>query len=748
MKQIISIFLIFLSPFFYFGQEFKGVIEDQNTSQAISNANIYIFEIQSGTITNDNGIFVLKNIPNKILTLQISHINYKTKIVEIDFSKEKEKTFFLESSHFKLQEVVASVPRGKLQKENVLYIEHRDIKSLNQTAPLNLTEAITAIPGVETSTTGTGIGKPIIRGLSGNRIVTYAQGIRIENQQWGDEHGLGIGDVGIESVEVIKGPASLLYGSDALGGVLYFIDERFAKQHYIESFVSSQFHSNTLGTYNDFGLKINKNKLKWNVFGSYTSNSDYQVPDEKRVYNTRFDEKNIKTSLGYSNKNWVSKIGYSFLDNSFGITEEDSIYSNSTERGVALPFQTISNHNISWENTLFPNNSKLNFILGYTGNNRKEFEESSDTAALDMNLQSYTYNFKWYAPTIKEKVNIIVGTQGMYQNNSNNGEELIIPDALTTDIGAFSVFNLSLNKLNVLSGVRWDYRHINSKEHFEGLNPQFSTFKTNYTSINYSLGGVYNMQNVAFRMNFSSGFRAPNTSELLSNGVHEGTNQYVQGNTNLQSENANQIDFSFDYKGKHLSFSVNPFFNSVKNYIFLSPTNDTIDDALVYEYLQTEANLYGGELGIHYHPHKMHWLHLESNLSTVFAQDNNGQPLPLIPATNLNSTIRANFSQEGKFQITDFFVNHIYKFGQNRIGLFETNSSEYHLINVGANFKITTKNQPIELMAGARNILNTKYIDHLSRLKPMGVLNQGISFYAGVKINFEKRMNNTIKQLN
>ena len=222
--------------------------------------------------------------------------------------------------------------------------------------------------------------------------------------------------------------------------------------------------------------------------------------------------------------------------------------------------------------------------------------------------------------------------------------------------------------------------------------------------------------------------------------MHEGTNRYVLGNLNLESENATQIDFSFDYTSKHLNFSINPFFNQVKNYIFLSPSNDTIDSTPVYEYLQTEAMLYGGEIGFHYHPHKIHWLHLESNLSTVFAQDKNGQPLPLIPATRLNSTAQVNFSQKGKFQITEIFINYIYKFDQNKVGIFETNSTNYHLLNSGASFKILTKNRPIELSIGARNILNTRYIDHLSRLKPMDISNQGINFYIGLKIGFEREL--------
>ena len=189
--------------------------------------------------------------------------------------------------------MVISVPGGKLQSENIVNIERRKLEQLQQTAPATLAEAISNIPGVEQNTTGTGIGKPVIRGLSGNRIVTYAQGIRIENQQWGAEHGLGVGEVGIESAEVIKGPASLLYGSDALGGVLYFVDERYAKHNTVEGFAQIRFLSNTLGIFNTLGTKLHKGRFKLNLFGTYTSNADYQTPNIRESVQTRVLTKKI-----------------------------------------------------------------------------------------------------------------------------------------------------------------------------------------------------------------------------------------------------------------------------------------------------------------------------------------------------------------------------------------------------------------------------------------------------------------------
>ena len=361
-----------------------------------------------------------------------------------------------------------------------------------------------------------GIGKPVIRGLSGNRIVTYAQGIRIENQQWGDEHGLGVGAVGIESVEVIKGPASLLYGSDAIGGVLYFIDERYASQNSVEGFFETKFISNTLGSISNGGIKYNKGKLKFNLFGSYSSQADYQIPNSQRVFNTRFNEKNIKGSLGFNTKSWISNVRYSFLQNKFGIVE-DAVYSESSDRNFILPLQSIDNHNFSFDNTIFTGKSKINLTLGFTTNYRKEFEDEIDHQALGLKLNTLSYNLNWHSPTVLKKINFIVGSQGMYQTNLNDGEEVLIPDAKTMDAGAFLLVNLNLNKLKIQGGMRLDYRAISTNEmhighhHEDGEDGEeevvIPALNRYFNGTTFSGGAVYSINKFKFRANVSSGFR-------------------------------------------------------------------------------------------------------------------------------------------------------------------------------------------------------------------------------------------------
>ena len=736
MKTLKTVFIVAFQLLFLGlnAQNFEGTILDKVDNQPIPFVEIYFVDLHTGTTTDDKGVFKIEHFNQHKIHLQITYIGYKTIDEVLDLEQIKTKTFYLEPSHYNLNEVVISTQAGRLQRESVVSVAHKKLAELQRTSPITLAESISNIAGVEQNTTGAGIGKPIIRGLSGNRIVTYAQGIRIENQQFGDEHGLGVGEIGIETVEVIKGPASLLYGADALGGVLYFVDERYAKHNTIETKFQSKFLSNSLSTINDIGFKFHKEKLKFNLFASYGSHADYQLPNKNRVFNTRFDEKNIKTAFGFNAKNWISNLRYSFLQNNFGITE-DATVNNTTSRNFELPFQTINNHNISFENNITINDSKLKTTLGYTSNYRREFEDDTNNQALGMFLNTFTYNLKWNSPIVKEHFDFVIGSQGMFQKNKNNGEEILIPDAKTTDFGLFALSNIKWNAWQFQTGIRYDNRNIDTS-----TTDNILAFKNDFNGLTFSAGGVYKQEKTKFRANISSGFRAPNTSELLSDGVHEGTNRYEKGNRNLTNENATQIDFSFDYTEEHFKFSINPFYNYIKNYIFLSPTGTIIDNNPEFEYLQTNAFLYGGEMGFHYHPHNIHWLHFENTLATVFAEDKNKNALPLIPQTKFNTSVNASFSSDKKVSISSIYLQHIYKFKQPKISIFETETNAYHLINLGLNMEVKTKANPIKINLGAKNLFNTKYIDHLSRFKNSGIANQGINFYVGVSFGLDSKI--------
>lgn len=744
--RIAFLFLFGLANQLLYAQTLEGIVRDENTKAPIQFAHIYAVELSAGTLSDTTGKFYFQNFPSSLVNLKISVIGYSQTSISVTYVSGTQLEIFLKPEHIHLDEVVVSTPFGKLQNESVTNVETRKISELNRIPSTTLSEALGTIPGVYISSTGTGIGKPVIRGLSGTRVVTYLNGLRIENQQWGDDHGMGITDIGIESVEVIKGPASLLYGSDALGGVMYFVNQPYAKLNRFEGYFQTRFESNTMGSISELGLKWNRNGFKFNVFAGQSVHANYQLPNGNRVHDSRFSSSTIKSSIGYNKKNWVGNLHYSFFQSYVGIpgdTDEDSVYTElfytkKIDWNKTLPHQNITNNFFSFENKLYFSKSQLELILGNTNNQLREIEDSTFVPGLNLSLNNSIYNLRWKTELTKN-FEAIFGSQGMYQINTNaaDAEDILIPDNHSVDVGAYAVLEVELKKWTLQGGARFDNRTISTKTDFNG----FGIFNESYQSYNYAIGFCFVTDSINLRFNLSSGFRAPHTSELLSNGVHHGTFRYNLGDPKLNTENALQADFSIGAHYDHLEITFNPFFNQINNYIFLNPTDSIIEGYQVFQYSQTnKAQLFGGDLSLHMHPHFAHWLHIQSSFSYIYAQDQAGNPLPLIPQTRINSQLKFELHSHRKFKISDIVIQHSLYLKQDRIGAFETQTPAYNLIHLGINMSIETKGQPIYLTIGAKNILNENYFDHLSSLKQIGLQHPGINGYVGLKFNLEKKI--------
>ncbi|GHT33826.1 TonB-dependent receptor [Bacteroidia bacterium] len=629
-----------------------------------------------------------------------------------------------------LQEVVISGETSKLKVGNVANVEKINLINNVETGGLSLAQKLTATAGVSNLSTGEGIGKPVIRGLSGNRVAVFSQGVRVENQQWGGEHGLGLDENGYEQVEIVKGAASLLYGSDAMGGVLYFTDEKFAENDTFNARLNSEWNSNTNGWRNTAALKGSKNRWHLNAFGGLTTHKDYTDGAGDRVSNSRFRTGDFKTALGYTDERFSSIFRYGFLQEQFGLVEDGIDPQSPDNRHLQLPYQNLTTHLFSNETTtFFENSSKLKLTLGYLVNHRQEFEDNDDEAALDMTLGTFSYDVKWYSPKWRDRWALIVGTQGMHQTNRNAGEEMLIPDGTTTDFGVFALSDFYHTEKSYWQiGIRADNRHINGAEAED-----FSPIKKNYPAFNFSTG-VYQQLSKKFsaRANISSGYRAPNMFELLSNGIHEGTNRYERGDTNLKTENNYQMDISLNYNDEHLALFVNPYANYIRRYIYLKPTGETQDEAPVYNYVQDEATLCGGEAGFHFHPHPYDWLHIEGSYAGVFGNDADKNALSLIPSQKINATVRANFSTKKALKQYSFYVQGQYSFAQNRVAEYETPTPDYYLFNTGAAFEFRFVN----ISAAVNNIFDKKYFDHLSRYKDEGIYNMGRNVVVRVSLHF------------
>lgn len=711
-----------------------GTIKTKNTNEPIA-ATVYFPQLEKGTVADFDGHYTVSNIPDGNYNVVFSSLGFASISKKVHFSGGKSLTqnMVMEESAVEMEAVIISTPFHKLQSENVMKVERVSTADLNATGAVTLADGIQNIAGVNIISSGTGIGKPVIRGLSSNRVLTYAQGVRLENQQFGDEHGLGINGAGIESVEVIKGPASLLYGSDALGGVLYLNPEKFALSGETHADLSTTYFSNTLGTATNVGVKTSGKKLKFLARGAFASFSDYKTGAAYYLTNSRFNEKDLKAGLQYADGKFKSTLRYNFNRSNVGIPEEVGEQTHS--KRLELPFQEIDNHILSFDHTLFFNNSSLDAKIGYLYNDRREFEEDPTVAALRLKLRTLNYDVKYHLPEMGH-FETIVGLQGMVQNNKNEAEEILIPDATTTDIGILATTHYHLKKVDFQAGIRFDSRNINSKAMGHASEEDFiHALHANYNSFTAALGAKLDLTaNFSARINLASGFRAPNLAELTSNGVHEGTNRYERGNINLNNEQNFQTDVALAYQNEHIEIFANGFFNAVNDYIYLSPTNEIIDNAPVFDYLQSNASLYGGELGFHLHPHPLDWLHLESSFETVTGQLANDAYLPLIPANSLRNTLRVEIKDGPTRKSSSAFFTLENTFDQKNVSGFETPTGGYSLLSTGIESSFKIQKALLKIGLSGTNLTNKAYIAHLSRFKPDGILNMGRSINVNLKL--------------
>lgn len=590
----------------------------------------------------------------------------------------------------------------------------------------NIIDAISRQPGVSQITTGGGISKPVIRGLGYNRVLVVNDGVRQEGQQWGDEHGVEVDGNAVNSVEILKGPASLMYGSDAMAGVIIMHDAPVMPMGQMKAEAGTEYQSNNGLLNYTLAFRGNQQGFVWNWRWSQKWAHDYNAPEDGYVPNSRFRERALSGMIGI-NKGWGYsrlKLGYYHLTP--GMTEiEDGYEEGSGSYGILSPFQQVKHYKAVLDNSFLLGDGYLKAIIGYQQNRRQEFEEA-DECGLDFRLHTMNYDFRYVSPEWSGwKMN--AGMGGMYQQSENLGDEFLIPAYNLYDIGIFGTITKTFfERLHLSGGLRYDHRHLHSLALTDEGTERFSEFKRNFGALSGSLGAILNInEHLDLKANISHGFRAPNISELGSNGIHEGTFRYEIGNHDLQAENSWQFDLGMDYSSEHISASIALFANRINNYIYLSRTGVDIGDIPAYRFTSGDARLLGGEVRLIWHI--IRHLHFENSFAYVDARqlgaDDEHRYLPFTPAPRWLSTLHYDIPLKVK-TIRGLFaeIEADTNFSQNHVmtaGGTETPTPGYTLINlsIGTDIHLRNGRQLCSFGITASNLLNTPYQSHLSRLK-------------------------------
>jgi len=726
---------------FVFSQNFILQLVDSTTKKPIANGLVYFIETDETLKSDENGYVRILNPTHEYYSLKVSAEGFQIELLKIKNTSPIIAELFLRAVHLDLQEVSVSGAMLQVKNHSPYSLENRKISDLKRLPSLGLGDLIANIPGVYNSSTGPGIAKPVIRGMQGMRVVTMVNGLRIEGQQWGGDHGMALNEVGMGSVEVIKGPASLLYGSDALGGVVYFKDLPFPSTGRIEGNVQSDFYSNTKGLVNKLYLAESKRNFRYYLAGAYANHADFKLPNGKYAENTRFCDAAFKGGMAYSAKKSVHTLRFMASHTEVGIPgeTEDTVLnyslfqSDDQIRVIGYPSQVIKNQLVHLDSKFYLNsNHVLHVLLGYTVNSLVEQEET-DINALHMSLRNHLIGLKWIHD-FSTRLKLTTGFQGMLQLNKNQTDAMdsLIPDAKTLDAGIFAVLNLQRTKWNWQGGIRFDVRNIETYM----LDGNSIDFKRTFSSVNGSFGGVYESKGFTLKTAVSTGFRSPHVSELVVNGFHHGALRYELGNRYLNPEKAMQWDATLEFQNEHGVLSINPFVNFVKDYIFLQPLDSVVGGMPVFGYKSIRNfMLYGMDVSYHFHPHFAHNLHWELTASILQPYAFNDAMVSLIPQPRLTNVLRYDFNIGKKVSLKDVFIQSVAMGPQNNVSIGEMASPAYHLFDAG--FRMSCgKNKPITLNLGCKNIFNTYFIDHLSRLKNIQMPSLGRNFYLQLNWDF------------
>ncbi|MBC7744240.1 MAG: TonB-dependent receptor [Flavobacterium sp.] len=740
---LVAFFIFYNTSAFSSLRTVSGKVIDANTKEALAGATISIPDLRISSIADMNGEFTFRNVPAKgKFLIEVTYLGYKTLTRNIDLSIGNVLEIGLYPSVIEAREVVitgTAFSTDNRKNSTAVTAVSRDQLINNPSG--SLIDAIAKVPGVSQITTGGGISKPVIRGLSYNRVLTLIDGAKQEGQQWGDEHGLEADQFNAGRVEVLRGAASLLYGSDALGGVINILEPLPAPEGKIRAELLSNYSGNNGLTGNSVMLQGNSNGFIWQGRGSYKNAYSYNAPGG-RIANTGYNETSLSSQLGL-NKRWgFAHLNLSSFKNNIGLPNfsrnvygqfEDAqggIISNEAlkDRNLFLPFQNIRHYKIALNSNLLFGDNHLHTTLAFQNNQRREIAVAGNDPSLFFDLKTFSYDLKYFLKEAKGWEPVI-GLAGSFQENKNRAAELLIPDYKANDIGIFTYLKRTWLKSTFNFGARYDYRNITGIEMLQDGQPKFNNFNNRFSNLSGAAGFTYEFNEfLNFKSNLGSAFRSPNIAELSADGIHEGTFRYEIGNNNLKPENSFYGDAALELSSGKIQASLGVFNNYIANYIFSSQRNSEIIDVdgknyPVFRFVQANANLYGAEAALTIHP--VESFHFENSFSFTHAQNKEtNTALPFIPAAALRNEIKLEPKIGGFSRKSYLAVRLDNVFRQNRVDRFETPTPGYTLVNASMGTTLMLNKQPLRLNISANNLFNKAYYDHLSRFKP-GRLDEG-----------------------
>lgn len=627
------------------------------------------------------------------------------------------------------------------------------------------------LAGVSAIHTGVGISKPVIRGMSLNRVIVNEYGIKQEGQQWGLDHGLELDQYNVERVEVIKGPVSVLYGSDGLGGVVNILPAYIPNNDTLQTELIHTYKSN-----NDlWGLSgkvlFSKNDYYITARATYQDYASYRVPAEsfiyngytlpiynKRLKNTGGKELNFSLRAGLRKK-WGSTNLYlshyrqkaGFFVGAFGVPRAYQLNDNGDYRHIGLPYQQINHTKLINNTVIYLDKGRIETDLGVQLNTRQELSPPhahgygpapQGNEALALTLYTFSGNIR-YVYQNSERWNSTTGVSLQYQENKRDGYEFLIPSYTSLQAGLYNFSEYHYRK-NLLfnAGIRLDYGQQEASASYTtqydstgretGQTRRSPEIERIYYKLSGSAGTAWQInQHYKLTFNLGSAYRIPVMAELTANGVHHGTFRHEMGDSALKPEQGYMADIGLNYNRKQLSIQLSPFINYFSNYIYLSPSarfSPLPDAGQIYRYMGAKALFAGAELYTDWH--------IQAGWSNTFSAEyvwnkngDNGLGLPFTPPFSILETISWQPHLAGKrfFEQTTFSLSGQYFAAQNRVDRNEAPTKGYFLLNFSAANTFRIAAHRVTVFLQLRNITNTTYMNNMSRYRILNLPEQGFN---------------------
>lgn len=730
-----------------FAQERLAVVYGTVASddEVVAAATISIANTSIATKSDPSGRFRL-SVPAGNVTVAVHALGYApySKALQVAANDSVHLSIRLEPSSVTLDEVVLDRQTG-LTRRTPYAVSGVEMQSLSKSGnPGGIAGALREIPGVSGAGMGPGIVKPFIRGLGFSRVVTLYQGNKLENHQWGQDHGLGLNNAGVRSVDVIKGPASILYGSGALGGVLMVKDdESYLTSGKVSGSLGSVFNSNSNGT-RTFGSIGNRfqNGFFLNVDAAYENHADYKAGDGLLIGNSRFNNHTLRAHAGVDKDRFKNKLSFTYHSQDLGIIADDeleegeSLVTTRNDRSMQLPFQQIRDYLASYNQETRHEHFETYLHLSHHYNDRNEIEESFDQLDLGLMQRNTFYSGRITLHPDRD-LSHTLGVQGGFISTSNKvaAAETLIPDANTSDVGVYYLGSFDWKNFYFQGGARFDYRKVNADASAQHLvdhgftlpgDPADRKLSVDFSGFSGSLGASYMLAaQHQFKVNLSTGFRAPDLAELFSNGPHPGTNRFEMGSVDFKREQSIQTDLSYSFSSPAVDIGASVYSNAVSNYIFFVATgNIRPEDGLeIWAFQQQDAVLYGTEWELAYRPLLDKRLELTAKGALVRGNlRESDEHLTFVPADNYTFQI----AHEPRFSTgTRLFAAVQHTAAQNRFGFNEQRTPGYTLVNAGAQHEFAFTGGKLSAALNVNNAFDVSYVDHLSILRAFSIPNPG-----------------------